>query len=540
MLRIEILNRPYLQDLVEIRIIDNKIRPYISSKSISYRKIKNFILEWNERYEQIYYLKNNINQKQWEKQIYQFLIEKSNTLKQILFINDPFIYDEFLQDKKVLFVLDQYTYLLPLEILTYKEKNQIYFLYENTIIYRQIYIFNKEKPFFRGKQTKRFTIVIQDNSPEEKLFFEKEQSIIKEYLIKNKKLQLEIVQNPDSETFLEKISHTNYLHYIGHSEKTGIELKDSFISYKHIIQMNLSYIKLIFLNSCESFYYDEESMGLAIAFVLAGAQNIISYRNIVENNVAIEITRLFYKYYSKENDIANILLKLRNNIQKQYGRFEPALFSLTYHGTVDLKDKNVISNKNKKILLYSSTIFLIFISWVFSNFKTLFYPFSKIQSLLNKNPITTNQNNKNKELYSTNNDLKKNYRYKIEKKQFYQIENKNLSTNNRNQELTQNKKQLENSILNDTHNISESNNLTTTESKSNSLIRENSEKVDTKNSIKEIEQWIILYRNDPEMQQLIREFWTKPHSIYNESEKKEVFTKSFKSSFANRTKKSTY
>jgi hypothetical protein len=320
-----------------------------------------FTKEWEIFIHRIYPLKKLKTKSDWEREVIPQFYQKSQLLSNILFQDHYEVFIKtILNHTKILFILEQEISNLPLEILIYKEKSNNDFdcLYQNFKIFRQIRINPTKIKNSYKNNSNNFMIYIQDINLS---YVHKELNSLLDILKKNHIPKLLINNNITKIKFLEKLTNSKYFHFIGHMSKNEIILNQEIIKKEEIESLNLSNLKIVFLNSCKSTYQNDDISYLAKSFIIAGTKHIVGFQNIIDDEIAEFISSSFWKsYFRNLQPIEDIIYEIKQTIINEKGKLEPALFLLQYYGTSEKEiPYNKKSYKIKKQHLLTLLLFLL-------------------------------------------------------------------------------------------------------------------------------------------------------------------------------------
>lgn len=262
------------------------------------------------------------------------LSEFSNSLESILFGNLP-----IQSQKKIVWILDDKIASLPVEILKISS-DQVY--------YRNIRS-NQRPPV--GRKNQETILFVENHYRAEKILEQltEEREDIINIFNENKVKYKEIMGAGCSRIrFLEKAASASILHYAGHSFSRGIRFSDSSeLNNSELSTFNLSNLKLVSLNSCSS------AIGLARAFLKAGALECVGFLGPVRNDVSRVAGKIFWEAYFELNSVTLAVERVRDELQKEYGDGYPGAFQFVHFG--------VPRNKERKQNLLFTSIFFLFL-----------------------------------------------------------------------------------------------------------------------------------------------------------------------------------
>ncbi|MBE7412089.1 MAG: CHAT domain-containing protein [Leptospiraceae bacterium] len=333
--------------------------------------IKNYIKEWNVYVKRILILKQNSpDDLLVDKEIQSKLIKKSNSLKSLLFQNlEPFgSIHKLNSSRPILFVTDPEFAAVPYEILP-SNKN---LLYKNNPVIRQIRSERVEK-----SRHKKKGILLVSNFHENKIITEsvKEECYKIKEILSSKFKEDDLIslsdRNLTRSRFLEELPNISYLHYAGHSERSGIQFSDGeMLTDTEIGKLGLGNLKIVFFNSCFSGFHSKEIVGLAAAFLKSGATHFIGYSQQVSSDVAKFIGVRFWNKFLTGVAIEKIIFEMRKEISEKFGEGETATFTLCHFGPEFRKDKWFVS---RKLFISALALFMALIAGsylLWKNFNT--------------------------------------------------------------------------------------------------------------------------------------------------------------------------
>jgi hypothetical protein len=211
-------------------------------------------------------------------------MKKSHTLESILFGGKEW---KKASTTKFVFITDPEWTLLPFEVLP---ATNFEVLAEKFVVVRNI---RSPQPVPEGKQGKGIVLWIQ-NHPHLKSTLQAEKQAL-ETLFEEASIPFELYQRRD--TLLPQLwinlSHSEYLHFAGHSEKYGI-----YISEKEILNhtdwegQDLSNLSLAFMNTCHSGADRVGGDGLMRTLLKIGVREVLGFSNLVASEKGVVFSNL--------------------------------------------------------------------------------------------------------------------------------------------------------------------------------------------------------------------------------------------------------
>lgn len=324
--------------------------------------IKNFIKDWDAFIPRIQFLKTNSpKDPSLDEEIQNKLAKKSISLNSLLFQNREIFYqmEEKNSSNRILFVTDPEFASLPLEILPLNGT----FIYKDVYITRQI----QSERHARNRRKARGMLLISSTGKSYDVLLEsvkEESSQIKEVLtrkfLKNKSMIHLYGRNLTLTRFLEELPTVSYLHYAGHSERSGIEFSgEDVLVDREIEKLGLGNLEIVFFNSCFSGFHSREVAGMAAAFLQSGAIHFVGYSQQVSTDVAKFIGVRFWEKIQKGISVDKSVFELRKEIAEKFGEGETAAFTLCHFGPEFRKDKRFVS---RKLLISALFLFMTLIT----------------------------------------------------------------------------------------------------------------------------------------------------------------------------------
>lgn len=235
---------------------------------------------------------------------------KSNTFEQLLFgehgsplVNIP--------PREPIYIYTDSIYAnLPFEILKAREK----FLFERENFIRGI---RSESQLTHNPQTgiKKFLLISNSFESSIETSVKEEVQTVKQIL--ENKFEVKILKDAmlTELRFIEEVSRSAYIHYVGHSDSFGIPLvTKSKLTAESLQRRNFSHLKIVFLNSCESALGNSFSVSLAESFFKAGCGDVIGFLYPVHSFNAKEVGILFWNKYKKNPNPNRILNKIKKDL----------------------------------------------------------------------------------------------------------------------------------------------------------------------------------------------------------------------------------
>ncbi len=314
---------------------------------ISGSLIKNFIDDWDAFIPKIQFLKaNSPDDPSIDEEIRDKLEKKSNSLKSLLFQNrEPFLkMNKTNFTNRILFVTDPEFASLPLEILTCKGN----FLYQDHIITRQI----RSEKLDKNLRTAKGMLLVSSSNNNEILSRSIQEECGKiQKILSNKVPDEDAIihlhgRNLTLNRFLEELPNVSYLHYAGHSERSGIHFSgEELITDREIEKLGLGNLKIVFFNSCFSGFHSREVAGIAAAFLKSGAIHFVGYSQQVSTEAAKFTGVRFWEKIQKGLPVDRSIFELRKEIAEKFGKGETASFTLCHYGPESRKENRAGSRK---------------------------------------------------------------------------------------------------------------------------------------------------------------------------------------------------
>jgi hypothetical protein len=202
--------------------------------------------------------------------------------------------------------------------------------------------------------------------------------------------------------FLEELLVSKYFIYCGHLDPANIPFStEAPISSKEIAKMDLTQLKLVFLNGCSGFQTIDETFSLAQGFLTAGAEFIIGFSEPVKTVDAETASVLFWTKFIETRNIEIAYQACLNNwkANKSWNRF---IFARMGH----FQEKKIENfSRIKKALMWACILLLPFLGSKYVEFGS-----SNISSTFEKNVLVQESTffKENQEKEKTIRKIKKN------------------------------------------------------------------------------------------------------------------------------------
>ena len=343
--------------------------PFESKNAVPKKLLHDFQLDWVSFYWQAQELRRNAPlSKNVDREIVASLRKKASYLTSCLIKKNEYFWERL--QEPVLFSVDAEFANLPFEVLRIGDQ----YLYELVPVIRQIRGKRSFEREAKKKNRQLLCVLNPDDSEELETFIQKEKNILERFLSRQK-ISSQILKGKmiRPQLLLEELHAHEYVHFAGHTDKKGIPLSgEEYLPAEHIADLNLSNIKLIFMNSCYSSSQGKRYDSLSQAFVKAGVENYIGFNLPIGNTLAHFIADRFWALFQKSDDIPAILFQIRNEIKSKFGEAELGGIILNGFGHPravsswrdlisewsDIRKQNRQEKKGRKRKGFAGTLFL--------------------------------------------------------------------------------------------------------------------------------------------------------------------------------------
>ncbi|MCZ8343333.1 MAG: CHAT domain-containing protein [Leptospira sp.] len=291
-----------------------------------------FWKDWNSLLFRV--LNNTPNRNEFLEKIH----TKSNTFEQLLFGENNSPLKDISHKEPVYIYTDSIYANLPFEILKADGK----FLFERKNFIRGIRSETQllHKP---DNKLKKFLLVSNSFDPSIESSVKEEVQTVKQVL--ENKFEVKVLKDAmiTELRFIEEVTRSAYIHYVGHSDSLGIPLvTNNKISSESLYKRNFSNLKIVFLNSCESASGNSFSVSLAESFFKAGCGDVIGFLNPVHSSVAKEVGVLFWNKYKKVSNPNKILYQIKKDFYQKDSLYILTAISLVHFQSRSKKESSIV------------------------------------------------------------------------------------------------------------------------------------------------------------------------------------------------------
>lgn len=143
----------------------------------------------------------------------------------------------------------------------------------------------------------------------------KERSKLRKLTLQNKNFSARFfnVSNLQKVSIYELLSDARWFHFGGHTSKGDTTISEYFNS-REISNLDLSNLRAVFLNSCFSASGSTGLDTLAYNFIKAGAGNVLGYHLQIRDDLAAEMSYIFWLNFLKSGSFSTAVERLRKEL----------------------------------------------------------------------------------------------------------------------------------------------------------------------------------------------------------------------------------
>ncbi|GMT49214.1 MAG: hypothetical protein IEMM0008_0753 [bacterium] len=254
-------------------------------------------------------------------------------------------------DKDLVFSFDEKLFYTPFEIL-YDGKD---FLCLKHNLTKQVISEGIQGKQSSQKNDQLNAVILSNPSLDRDLeaILKEERNNLYDQLKKNRRINVDppVVGERITTTYFNDLWDKNLIYYAGHSrsqksEETmadsrmddqmdyGLKLSgDQYLTPQMIEKMDLTHVKLFYVNSCESLLPpSDDEANLFTSFLKSGVENVIGNLMEVHNKPAGSFANYFYTYLLKGHTIAEAIRRSRLQSIKEYGYSELIWLVTSFYG----------------------------------------------------------------------------------------------------------------------------------------------------------------------------------------------------------------
>ncbi|RME89609.1 MAG: CHAT domain-containing protein [Candidatus Hydrogenedentota bacterium] len=273
---------------------------------------------------------------------YEQALQKGEFLQSILFKSFDF---QIPKNALILFVTESTFNDIPFEILPYQGK----MLCEVFPIIRQMHIPVNTLKLYSRKTTNGYDGLLLKNMQNPSLWksIEREAKQMKKAKnIKWKVISTQAFIAPNR--FKELLYKVSFFHYAGYGTEPFLPLGSQKIDAEEIARLDLSHIKMAFINSCHSANHSDTSLSLLEAFAQAGVQQYAGFASEVPTKYAEETAIYFWK--NIHLPFPMLMLRLRKHLISLFGKQNLHFTALRFYGIQEVKPNMKIMKPKKRRL----------------------------------------------------------------------------------------------------------------------------------------------------------------------------------------------